>query len=58
MNRENERLRGILDQINDKYHSLKMHIISLSQNQHNPISEAKAGNHKVCKNSIYILELN
>ncbi|XP_051125424.1 WRKY transcription factor 6-like [Andrographis paniculata] len=30
MNTENERLRGVLDQINDKYRSLRTHILSLS----------------------------
>lgn len=39
MNRENERLRAILDQINDKYYSLKMHVISLLQHQSNPSSD-------------------
>ncbi|KAH6786367.1 hypothetical protein C2S52_005919 [Perilla frutescens var. hirtella] len=45
MNRENERLRAILDQINDKYYSLKMHVISLLQHQSNPNSETKSDGH-------------
>ncbi|KAL0399204.1 UNVERIFIED_CONTAM: WRKY transcription factor 6 [Sesamum radiatum] len=40
MNTENERLRAILNQINDKYYSLKMHIMSLSNHQQNPGSSA------------------
>ncbi|XP_011095415.1 probable WRKY transcription factor 31 [Sesamum indicum] len=41
MNTENERLRAILNQINDKYYSLKMHIMSLSNHQQNPGSSAE-----------------
>lgn len=50
MNTENERLRAILDQINDKYYSLKMHIISLLHHQQNPNPEIKSDDHKVCVN--------
>ncbi|KAL0443355.1 UNVERIFIED_CONTAM: hypothetical protein Slati_2058200 [Sesamum latifolium] len=41
MNTENERLRAILNQINDKYYSLKMHIMTLSNHQQNPGSSAE-----------------
>lgn len=54
MKRENERLRAILDQINDKYYSLQMHIISV-QHQHNP---TKSDHHKVSLHDQLILSLN
>ncbi|KAL0353660.1 UNVERIFIED_CONTAM: WRKY transcription factor 6 [Sesamum angustifolium] len=41
INTENERLRAILNQINDKYYSLKMHIMSLSNHQQNTGSSAE-----------------
>ncbi|KAL0362846.1 UNVERIFIED_CONTAM: WRKY transcription factor 6 [Sesamum calycinum] len=52
MNTENERLRAILNQINDKYYSLKMHIMSLSNHQQNTGSSAeiKSDDHKMIIN--------
>ncbi|KAK4439776.1 WRKY transcription factor 6 [Sesamum alatum] len=48
MNTENERLRAILNQINDKYYSLKMHIMSLLNHQQNPGSaEIKSDDRKM-----------
>ncbi|KAG8386105.1 hypothetical protein BUALT_Bualt03G0114400 [Buddleja alternifolia] len=42
MNTENERLRAILNQINDKYYSLKKHIMSLLHPQQNSNAENKS----------------
>ncbi|KAI3456905.1 hypothetical protein Pfo_013568 [Paulownia fortunei] len=47
MNTENEGLRAILNQINDKYYSLKKHIISLLHHQQNPTAENKSDDHKM-----------
>lgn len=49
MNAENEHLRSVLDEINGKYQSLKMHITSLMNHQHNPdaADQNKSADHKV-----------
>lgn len=49
MNAENEHLRTVLDEINGKYQSLKMHITSLMNHQHNPdaADQNKSADHKV-----------
>ncbi|KAK4484813.1 hypothetical protein RD792_007410 [Penstemon davidsonii] len=48
INTENERLRAFLNQINDKYYSLQMHIASLLNHQHNPNAQNKVADfHKM-----------
>ncbi|KAL8462502.1 hypothetical protein ACS0TY_033508 [Phlomoides rotata] len=59
MSTENERLRGVLDQINGKYYSLKMHILSIlnhpkSENKSDDVDHkretvVKEENELVCK---------
>ncbi|PIN02157.1 hypothetical protein CDL12_25329 [Handroanthus impetiginosus] len=53
MNTENERLRAIVNQINDKCYSLKMNIMSLLHRQQNPGTENKSDqDHKMINSMV------
>lgn len=51
MNTENERLRAILDDTNAKYYSLKMHVLSI-------LNQNKSDDHKVCIKLLYTTLIN